>query len=157
MKRNIRKAVPEDAQIIVAFNSAMARETEGIVLQPGRIAKGVKTLLHDSSLGFYLLAEEDGEPIASLMITTEWSDWRNGLFWWIQSVYVKEEKRRQGVFRDLYQAVTELAAKAPQVCGFRLYVEHENHTAQKTYQSLGLAETRYRLFEQTMGDTSFFS
>ncbi|MBU1139437.1 MAG: GNAT family N-acetyltransferase, partial [Proteobacteria bacterium] len=94
MKRTIRKAVVEDAQIIASFNSAMAKETEGIILQPERIAKGVKTLLQDSTLGFYLLAEEEGEAIGSLMITTEWSDWRNGLFWWIQSVYVKEEKRR---------------------------------------------------------------
>ncbi len=157
MKRTVRKAVAEDAQVIAAFNSAMAMETEGISLQPERIAKGVQTLLQDSSLGFYLLAEEDEVPIASLMITTEWSDWRNGLFWWIQSVYVKEEKRRQGVFRELYQAVRELAADTPEVCGFRLYVEHENHTAQKTYQSLGLTETHYKLFEQTKGETSFFS
>lgn len=156
MERTIRKAVAEDAQIIVDFNSAMAMETEGIVLQPERIAKGVMTLLLDSSLGFYLLAEEKGNPIGSLMITTEWSDWRNGLFWWIQSVYVKEEKRRQGVFRELYQAVRDLAAETPNVCGFRLYVEHENHAAQKTYHSLGLCETHYKLFEQTKGEVSFF-
>lgn len=157
MKRTIRKAVAEDARVIAAFNSAMAMETEGIILQPERITKGVETLLQDSSLGFYLIVVEDEIPIASLMITTEWSDWRNGLFWWIQSVYVMEEKRRQGVFRELYQAVRELAAASPEVCGFRLYVEHKNHTAQKTYQSLGLAETHYKLFEQTNGDTSFFS
>ena len=157
MKRIIRKAIPEDAKAIAAFNSAMAMETEGLYLQPERIDQGVKTLLQDSSLGFYLLAEEDGLPIGSLMITTEWSDWRNGLFWWIQSVYVKKEKRRQGVFRDLYQAVQKLAAATPEVCGFRLYVEQQNHTAQKTYQSLGLAETHYRLYEQTKGKSSFFS
>ncbi|MBU0961501.1 MAG: GNAT family N-acetyltransferase [Proteobacteria bacterium] len=157
MKRTIRKAVVEDAQIIASFNSAMAKETEGIILQPERIAKGVKTLLQDSTLGFYLLAEEEGEAIGSLMITTEWSDWRNGLFWWIQSVYVKEEKRRQGVFRDLHRTVIKLADENQDVCGFRLYVENENHTAMKTYQSLGLDETHYKIFEQTKGEFSFFS
>ncbi len=157
MKRRIRKAAAEDAQVLAAFNAAMAKETEGIVLQPERIIKGVETLLQDSTLGFYLLAEENGEPIGALMITTEWSDWRNGLFWWVQSVYVKKEKRRRGVFRDLYRAVTDLAAENPEVCGFRLYVEHDNHAAQQTYQSLGLSETRYKLFEQTKGDSSFFS
>ncbi len=156
MKRRIRKAVPGDASAIIAFNAAMAKETEGITLQNDRITNGVNTLLQTPSLGFYLLAEECNVTIGTLMITTEWSDWRNGLFWWIQSVYVKEENRRQGVFRDLYQSVTKLAAADPNICGFRLYVERENHTAQKTYQSLGLAETHYKLFEQTKGDSSFF-
>jgi ribosomal protein S18 acetylase RimI-like enzyme len=82
------------------------------------------------------------------MVTTEWSDWRNGMFWWIQSVYVRPEYRRQGLYRELYARVKELAEQEPAVCGFRLYVENENVNAQKTYKALGMSETGYKLFEE---------
>jgi len=83
------------------------------------------------------------------MLTVEWSEWRNGFFWWIQSVYVRPELRRQGLYRRLHQHVVELAAREPEVCGIRLYVEQENRTAQATYRALGMRETNYRLYEQS--------
>jgi ribosomal protein S18 acetylase RimI-like enzyme len=105
-------------------------------------------LIAQPALGFYLVAEMQGEVVGCLMVTTEWSDWRNGRFWWIQSVYVPAAWRRRGVFRALYGHVTSAAAREPDVCGVRLYVERENAVAQSTYRSLGMSETDYLLFEQ---------
>ncbi|MBK1876705.1 GNAT family N-acetyltransferase [Pelagicoccus mobilis] len=147
MPVTIRRATPEDAAIIAEFNIAMALETEGKVLAPATIRKGVHSLFEHPELGFYLVAELDGKIAASLMITTEWSDWRNGLFWWIQSVYVVPEARRQGLFTQLYRYVESLAADDSRICGFRLYVERENKGAQAVYRSLGMNETHYKLFE----------
>ena len=144
----IRRANPDDASILIDFNCAMARETEGKELDQELITVGVRTLLENEALGFYFVAENDGETAGSLMITTEWSDWRNGNFWWIQSVYVKPEHRRRGVYRSLHEFVRHTADQDPAVCGFRLYVEYENVVAQETYRSLGMHETSYRLFEE---------
>src|SRR6185436_1569492 len=119
----IRLARPGDTQAIVDFNAAMALETEGKRLFPEVIGAGVRSLLRRPKAGFYLLAEKQAEIAGVLMITTEWSDWRNGAFWWIQSVYVRPEFRRQGVYRRLYQHVKRLAKNDRRVCGFRLYVE----------------------------------
>jgi ribosomal protein S18 acetylase RimI-like enzyme len=105
-------------------------------------------MIDNPQMGFYLVVELDNNIQASLMVTTEWSDWRNGMFWWIQSVYVRSAYRRQGLYRELYERVKELAEQEPAVCGFRLYVERDNLTAQKTYQSLGMSETDYRLYEE---------
>ncbi|MEN8189138.1 MAG: GNAT family N-acetyltransferase [Thermodesulfobacteriota bacterium] len=156
MSRIIRKALCEDIPALADFNTAMAKETENIDLRPELIRQGVETLIATPSLGFYLVAEEDGEPVGSLLVTTEWSDWRNGLFWWIQSVYVREDRRRLGIFRELYDKVRRLAEHDDTVCGFRLYVERENRTAQQTYQALGMSETHYRLFEQSKEAAAFF-
>ncbi|HEY9698768.1 MAG TPA: GNAT family N-acetyltransferase [Trichocoleus sp.] len=150
----IRRAGLEDAAVLVAFNRAMAQETEGKDLVPEVIAAGVKNLLENVNLGFYLVAERSDEVIGSLMITTEWSDWRNGIFWWVQSVYVRPDFRRQGVYRRLYQFVQTLAQQDPHVCGFRLYVERENRIAQQTYRSLGMEETAYRVFEDLKSGSS---
>jgi len=147
----IRPAVPADAETIAAFNEAMARETEGKTLDPATIRAGVKGLFSRPSLGFYLLAEETGMPAGQLMITYEWSDWRCGVFWWIQSVYVRPEFRGKGVYRALHQRVRQMAKEAGGVCGFRLYVEKENTTAQATYRRLGMHETRYLMFEEPSG------
>lgn len=151
----IRRAGIEDAKALSQFNQNMALETEGITLIPEIIDAGVKTMIENPQMGFYLVAEEDGIIAAALMVTTEWSDWRNGLFWWIQSVYVLPEFRRRGLYRLLYEKVKTLAENDAGVCGFRLYVEHENAIAQKTYQSLGMEETHYKLYEELKATTEF--
>src|SRR5437660_12776063 len=122
----IRRAQPRDAPALIAFNSAMALETERKRLMPHVIAAGVRGLLRRPDSGFYTVAELAGEVIAALMVTKEWSDWRNGDFWWIQSVYVRPEHRRRGVYKRLYRYLQALAARQRAVCGFRLYVEQGN-------------------------------
>lgn len=143
-----RRAVPADAPEIIRFNIKMAKETENKELNSDKIKAGVQGLLNNQQYGFYLVAEYENRVVGSLMITYEWSDWRNGLFWWIQSVYVVPEFRRTGVYRAMYSKVKEMAAGQSGICGFRLYVEKENTIAQKTYRDLGMAETRYRMFEE---------
>lgn len=144
----IRAADEADHEALVAFNRAMARETEDHELDAETLARGVARLLADPALGFYAVAERDGHVVACLMVTTEWSDWRDGSFWWIQSVYVAPDHRRQGLYRRLYAYVKERAAAAGGVCGFRLYVERENDVAQRTYAALGMREARYRMYEE---------
>lgn len=144
----VRGAQAADAGAIAGFNAAMAFETEGKRLLPDVLGAGVRRLLGEPGLGFYRVAEAQGEVIACLMVTTEWSDWRNGRFWWIQSVYVQPAWRRRGVFRALYADVREAALRESDVCGLRLYVEHENAVAQATYRSLGMQQTGYLLFEE---------
>lgn len=151
----IRRATLNDASALSQFNQNMAYETEGMTLIPEVIDAGVKTMIENPQLGFYLVAESAGVIAASLMTTTEWSDWRNGIFWWIQSVYVLPEYRRQGLYRKLYQEVKSLAENEAGVCGFRLYVEHENTVAQSTYNALGMEETHYKIFEELTAGTDF--
>ena len=143
----IRKATPPDAPFIVESNIAMAAETEDMALDPDTVGPGVDAVLADSSLGFYLVVEIDGKPAGQLMVTYEWSDWRNGLWWWIQSVYVRPEYRRRGVYSALHRHVAEEAQAAGGVCGLRLYVEQENTTAQQVYRSLEMYPTRYHMYE----------
>ena len=143
----IRRATHEDAEFIVESNIAMAGETEDLALDEAKVRAGVGAVLADSSLGFYLVAEIDGRPVGQLMVTYEWSDWRNGLWWWIQSVYVRPEYRRRGVYSALHRHVTEAAQAAGGVCGIRLYVEQENTVAQGVYQSLDMYRTRYHMYE----------
>ena len=144
----VRQATSADAPPLIEFNRAMARETEGKELLPEVIGAGVRALLANPAAGFYVVAESEGRVVGALLITKEWSDWRNGTFWWIQSVYVQPEFRRQGVYKSLYRHVQAMAANDPGVCGFRLYVERENTRAQATYRSLGMKETHYRVFEE---------
>lgn len=144
----IRQATIDDAKAIADFNIKMAKETEDMDLIPEVINAGVRNMIENSQMGFYLVAEQDSIIQASLMVTTEWSDWRNGLFWWIQSVYVLPEFRRTGLYRKLYEKVKTLAEDESNVCGFRLYVENENTNAQKTYRSLGMAQTDYQMYEE---------
>jgi ribosomal protein S18 acetylase RimI-like enzyme len=151
----IRLATPADAGALIEFNAAMALETEGKELLPDVIGAGVRSLLGNPAAGFYLLAEQDS-AVGSLMITKEWSDWRNGTFWWIQSVYVRPEFRRKGVYKSLYRHVQELASKDPAVCGFRLYVERENERAQATYRALGMKQTHYLVFEELKPGVRFY-
>ena len=124
-------------------------------LIPEVITAGVKHMIENPQLGFYLVVELDNGIQASLSVTYEWSDWRNGIFWWIQSVYVRPDYRRQGLYRELYTRVKELAEQEPLVCGYRLYVERENINAQKTYEAQGMHETEYKLYEELCAGLEF--
>lgn len=148
MEISIRRAALSDLDTLVAFNAAMARETEDKPLNEETVQSGIRALLHDEQKGRYWVAvADDGTVVGTLMCTTEWSDWRNGQFWWIQSVYVRRKARRQGVFTALYEHVHAAATQAPGVCGMRLYVEKANAAAQATYEALGMAQTDYRMYE----------
>ena len=147
---SVRLGQARDAAALVDFNIAMAGETEGKELSRTRVSAGVKTVMQNPEHGFYVVAEKAGAIAGSLMVTREWSDWRNGEFWWIQSVYVRPELRRQGIYRKLYEFVRAKALEKANVCGFRLYVEQGNTVAQQTYRDLGMAETIYRMYEQEL-------
>jgi ribosomal protein S18 acetylase RimI-like enzyme len=146
----IRIAKIEDLNSLVEFNQAMALETEGKHLDPQILRSGVEAVFHDERKGFYVVAESGGAILGGLMITFEWSDWRDNWFWWIQSVYVLPEARGRGVYRGLYDFVKTRARAAKDVCGFRLYVEKENERAQKVYEKLGMAETYYLMYEEML-------
>ncbi len=145
----VRTTNTTDAAIISEFNQLMAMETENKTLDPTTIDSGVRRLMDKPEYGYYLIAELDNQTVGTCMVTTEWSDWRDGLFWWVQSVYVKSEYRKRGVYRAMYNKIQTLAAKEPDVYGFRLYVEKDNLIAQKTYESLGMVATDYLLYEST--------
>ena len=144
----VRPATEADFESIVSFNRAMAHETEGMVLDPTRVTAGVRQALRDPGRAAYFLAEMDGVAAGQTMITSEWSDWRNGFFWWIQSVYVDPPFRRRGVFRALHGHIRGLAESRPDVCGLRLYVHRGNHRALNTYQGLGMTLSDYLLCEE---------
>jgi ribosomal protein S18 acetylase RimI-like enzyme len=143
----IRRGTIDDLSALVAFNQAMAMETEGKQLQSDILSKGVQTLLQSETRGFYLVAEQGSEIVGSLMVTYEWSDWRNSNFWWVQSVYVRPENRRQGIYSALYSEVKSRANTTAGVCGYRLYVEKDNIVAQQTYQKLDMHESHYLMYE----------
>ncbi len=142
----IRRAGPADLETIVEFNVLLAVESEGVTLDRDRLRAGVSALLADESLGMYLLAEENGSAAGQLALTYEWSDWRNGMFWWLQNVYVRPQRRRRGVLRQLYGQVLHMARERG-VCGVRLYVDRENRAAQRAYRRLGLDLSVYHMFE----------
>ncbi len=146
----IREAVIADASTIAEFNIAMAMETESHALNRKTVNQGVAAVFGDSESGFYLVAEYDGIVAGCLMVTTEWSDWRNGRFWWIQSVYVAPNFRGHGLYRALYTAVHTRALNAGDVCGIRLYVEKDNRNAQSVYRKLGMDNTGYLVFEEPL-------
>ena len=148
MNLTIRPARPTDADVIAEFNRLMAKETEHKDLDPAVLGAGVAAMLSDPHKGRYFVAEADGRIVGQLGITLEWSDWRNGNFWWIQSVYVAPDARRHGVFRTLYEHVLAAAAREPNVIGVRLYVEHDNKVAQATYHKMGMALTGYNMMEK---------
>jgi ribosomal protein S18 acetylase RimI-like enzyme len=144
--RQIREAAASDLDTLVAFNLAMAFETEKLKLDPETLRRGIAAVLRDRHKGFYLVAEQDRQVVGQLMVTFEWSDWRNGDWWWFQSVYVAPGHRRSGVFRALYDTVLA-QSQAAGARGLRLYVEKDNRGAQATYTALGMREGHYRLFE----------
>jgi len=147
MTTTIRFATPADAPVIARFNALIASETEQITLDQDRLLKGVEALLRDPAKGFYVLAERDHVVVGQTMITYEWSDWRNGVFWWIQSVYVDKDARGTGVFKALFDHIHALAKAKPDVCGLRLYVERNNARAKQTYEGLAMHRSHYDMYE----------
>ena len=144
---HVRLATAAAAEFLVRGNAEMALETEHLSLDLDRLRDGVHALLEQPDRGVYYIAEFDGRRAGQMMITYEWSDWRNGVFWWIQSVYVERAFRRQGVFKAIYRHVENIARTTPGVCGLRLYVENNNSQAQAIYEHLGMRRTVYQMFE----------
>lgn len=149
MPTHVRPAAPDDASILADFNRAMADETEGLSLDPATVLAGVRAGLADPGKARYFVAERSGEVVGCCMITREWSDWRNGDLWWLQSVYVAPRARRQGVFRALHAEVVRRARAAGAVA-LRLYVERDNTHAKATYAALGMRATHYEVMEQPL-------
>lgn len=146
----IRDGLPADAPVLVEFNARMALETEAKQLDRATLTRGVERVLRDRALGRYFVVEgDDGALVGCLMITLEWSDWRDGHFWWIQSVYVREDVRGRGVYSSLHNHVVDEARRAGNVVGVRLYVEPHNTRAQRTYEKLGMKKT-YDVMEQPL-------
>ena len=143
----VRRATLQDLDVLVEFNSALALESEGKTLDQRRLRDGVATLFDGDDRGFYLVAEAEGRVVGQLLVTYEWSDWRNAYFWWIQSVFVASEWRRRGVYRRLHESVLDEARLRGDVCGVRLYVDRDNHVAQQVYSSLGMDLSHYDMFE----------
>ena len=148
MPPTVRHATPADLPTIAEFNNLLAQESEGKTLDAAVLSAGVAALLADPHKGRYFLAEDGGTVVGQVMFTTEWSDWRNGYFWWLQSVYVRRAARGRGVFRALFEHVEQLARRDPQVRGLRLYVEIANRAAQETYTRLGMKPAGYFVLEK---------
>ncbi|MFM9905874.1 MAG: GNAT family N-acetyltransferase [Pyrinomonadaceae bacterium] len=144
---NIRVASVADARSLVEFNQAMALETEGKQLDAEVLRAGVDAVFGDEKKGFYVVAEIDGRIVGGLMVTYEWSDWRNAWFWWIQSVFIRPEARGQKIYTRLYDFVNEKAVERGNVCGFRLYVETQNLHAQQVYEAVGMNASHYLMYE----------
>jgi GNAT superfamily N-acetyltransferase len=139
--------IPGDLETITDFQLRMARETEGIELDPGTVLRGVAAVLADPARGSYWVAERDGRVAGSLLTTFEWSDWRNGTVLWIQSVYVVPGERGRGVYRALYEHLKRRVEDNPDLKGLRLYVDRRNVAAQQVYERLGMTREHYELFE----------
>ena len=143
----IRKAKPSELATLVSFQQKMAQETENLELNQDILNKGVKAVFDDQNKGIYYVAVENNEVIASLMITFEWSDWRNGQVYWIQSVYVLPAHRGKGVYKQMYLHLKKVVDETPGILGLRLYVEKDNLNAQKVYSKLGMDGEHYKMFE----------
>ena len=147
MELKIRQAALSDAPLLAAFNLRLAEESEGLRLEAAVVQAGVTAMLKDPAKGRYYVAEAEGAVVGQVMITYEWSDWRNGTIWWIQSVYVKPEFRHAGVFRALFNHLQSLAQSREDVCTLRLYVHADNTRASRSYERLGMTRTKYEVFE----------
>jgi ribosomal protein S18 acetylase RimI-like enzyme len=145
---NIRLAEKSDTGALVGFNQAMAFETEAKTLEADVLTPGVAAVFEDANKGFYVVAVDGEKVVAGLLVTFEWSDWRNNWFWWIQSVYVLPEYRGRSIYRRMYEFVKALADARGDVCGFRLYVEHDNHGAQTVYEKVGMKRSHYLAYEE---------
>jgi GNAT superfamily N-acetyltransferase len=146
----VRIAEPKDIETIAELNLAMSWETEGKRLDPATLTQGIRAVFENPVHGFYVVAECDGRVVGCLLITFEWSDWRNGLFWWIQSLYVRPAWRRSGVFRRLHDFIKAEALRRPELCGLRLYVEQSNDVAQRAYRQMGMECSTYQLYEEML-------
>jgi ribosomal protein S18 acetylase RimI-like enzyme len=145
---NIRLAEKLDIGALVEFNQAMALETESRELDENTLRTGVESVFADPTKGFYVVADDGGQIAGGLLVTFEWSDWRAGWFWWIQSVYIRQQYRGRSIYRSLYDFVKRLADQRGDVSGFRLYVEKENRHAQRVYEKLGMVKTYYLMYEE---------
>ena len=143
----IRQALPSDIDVLASNHRAMALETENKTLDVDTTIRGTRAVLEDPVKGFYLIAERNERMVGQLLVTFEWSDWRAGNFWWIQSVYVESAARRTGVYRALHDTVLDLARKNKDVCGVRLYVDKDNQHAQATYRAMGMQPAHYDIYE----------
>ena len=143
----VRRANLADAARIVAFQLAMATETQGLSLQPDVVGRGVRAVFDDAGKGEYWVADLDGRTVACLLTVDEWSDWRNATVMWIHSVYVAPEARRRGVFTAMYRHLRERVETSPDLAGLRLYTERTNHAAQSVYEGLGMSREHYHLYE----------
>jgi GNAT superfamily N-acetyltransferase len=143
----IRPAHPADAGVIAGFQLRMAGETEGLELDGATLARGVAAVFADPGKGAYWVAERDRAIVACLLVTPEWSDWRDGTVLWVQSVYVVPAERGRGVYRALYERLRREAAAADGIKGIRLYVDKRNAAAQRVYERLGMSREHYDLFE----------
>jgi ribosomal protein S18 acetylase RimI-like enzyme len=148
MPPTIRRATADDLEVVIDFNRRLAEESEGKTLDLALLRPGVAAGLADGHRSVYFLAEEGGQVLGQLAVTFEWSDWRNGWFWWIQSVYVRPEARRRGVFSALFAHVHQAAREDPEVIGLRLYVDTDNEAAQETYHRMGMGKTGYFVLEK---------
>jgi len=149
MPLTVRSATLADIPVIVEYNRRLAEETESKALDIAILTQGVTAAMADpDTKGPYYVVEENGRVLGQMQITFEFSDWRNGWFWWIQGVYVQAEARGRGIFRVLYEHVCDLARRDGQVIGLRLYVENENLPAQRTYERLGMARSSYQMYEK---------
>lgn len=146
MKIQIREAKQKEKPILKQFQKLMAWETEKLELDEEQLDKGLEAVLADPLKGKYFVAEED-KIIACLMVTPEWSDWRNGIVWWIQSVFVVEGHRRKGIYRQLYKHIQDWVNSNKNYRGIRLYVEKDNKIAQQVYSNLGMDGEHYKLYE----------
>lgn len=150
MPLTVRAATPADVAVIAEYNRRLARETEHLELDAATVTAGVAAAVKDpAGKGPYYLACDGADVVGQMQTTYEWSDWRNGWFWWVQSVYVRADYRGRGVFRTLYDHVRR-AARETGVIGIRLYVEHENRTAQETYRRLGMGELPFHLMQELL-------
>lgn len=145
---NIRLGHRTDTDSLVEFNHAMAIETEGKMLDRDILRRGIEAVFSDENKGFYVVAAIDDMIVGGLLVTFEWSDWRNSWFWWIQSVYVKPEARGRGLYRRMYDLVKDLADERGHVCGFRLYVEGDNEHARRVYDAVGMQASHYVMYEE---------
>ncbi|MEJ7624002.1 MAG: GNAT family N-acetyltransferase [Pyrinomonadaceae bacterium] len=146
----IRIATRDDADVLIGFNTAMALETERKTLDQDVVGPAVAAIFDDENKGFYVVAEEDGEICGGLLITYEWSDWRNAWWWWIQSVYIRSETRGRRIYSHLYDFVKARAKEAGDVYGIRLYVETENIHAQRVYEKVGMQRSPYLMYDETL-------
>jgi len=148
----VRQATREDLDTLIRFSAAMALETEGRRLDESRLRQGTQAVLESPARGFYTVAElTDRSPrlvVGQLLVTFEWSDWRNATFWWIQSVYVDSAWRRRGIYRQMHEGILRQARQQGDVCGVRLYVEGENAVAKTVYAKVGLNASSYHVFEE---------
>ena len=143
----VRPASADDISLMARWAETMALETEDKQLDPGTVSRGIRIAVEDPARGQYFIAEIAGEPVGTLMLTYEWSDWRCAWWWWIQSVYIVPAHRRRGVYRALYAHVQALAREREDVGGLRLYVDRQNINAQRTYEFLGMLDAGYRMYE----------